>query len=348
MDKKILVKCAGSAVGVTVAMFMFRLVMAGLTDVTVVSLHSLSFGWVSEYFRPLLMIAAIGLVWLVLSMLLTQYSCDLSDKKQTASMTMVMFNLIGVLSGVLFLLGYQFIRAEKIPPIGLDSTFWRIVLLAMGMSILGSYFSMDMLRRMDPTKVALKEEIPCFGVNGFWISMTIFVMLNSVAMVMSCRSLDSSVSLAILNKEVVIAIIFAGIAQCVGISFTLVKAKMTDSTRISVLNFLSQRWIGLNIKPLIVVVLMATVYMLSFLLSTQYSSNASNGAQTATMLTVITGMIGGILGFVQFLVFKVARSEKLPPLGFNGFWISLSCITVMTLISVMLNIGLLNEMTRLR
>lgn len=348
MDKKILVKCAGSAIGVTVAMFMFRLRMAEITDVTVINMHSLSIGWISEYFKPLLMIAVIGLIWLALSMLVTQYSSDLSSGKQTASMTMVMFNLIGVFSGILFLLGYQFIRAERIPPIGLDSTFWRIVLLTTSMSILGTYFSINMFGKLNSINAAAKEGIPRFGFNGFYISIVIFAMLNSVAVVMSYRLLANSVSAAILNKEVVIAIIFAGIAQCVGISFTLVKAKMTDSTRISVLNFLSQRWIGLNIKPLIVVVMMATVYMMSFLLSTQYSSNASNGAQTATMLTVITGMIGGILGFVQFLVFKVARSEKLPSLGFNGFWISLSCITVMTLMSVMLNIGLLNEMTRLR
>jgi len=352
MDKKVLVKCVGTAMGVTLAMFLFRLVMADLTDVTTIDLRIFNFGWILEHIKLLFFIVLVGLVWLGLSMLVTQYSSDLSGKRQTASITMIVFGLAGSFSGILFFIGFRLIRAEHIPPIGF-SNFWRIVLVNTSMSILGIYFNLQMLmtvkEKINPINTAIKEGISHVGFNGVWIPMGFFAFLISIGVAMIYPLFINSISFrTILNKEVILAIFFTIIAQSAQIGFTLVKARISDSTRISPLNFLRARWLNANIRLLIAVVLIAGLYLLGFLLSTQYSSNASSGLQTATMTSVIYGMIGGIFGFVQFLIFKVARSEKLPPLGFNRFWMSLVCITTMTLVSTLLNIGLLNEMARLR
>jgi hypothetical protein len=191
--------------------------------------------------------------------------------------------------------------------------------------------------------------VPRVGLNGFWISMGFFVLLSSLGVVIIYPLFADSISfLAILNKAVIIAILFTVITHGTGIAFTLVKAKMTDSTRISVFNFTRIRWLWANTGLLITILLMASLYLLSSLISTQYSNDASSGVQTATMTSVIYGMIGGIFGFIQFSIFKVARAEKIPPFGLNRFWISLMCITVMTLIGALLNIGLLNEMAKWR
>ena len=205
-------------------------------------------------------------------------------------------------------------------------------------------------RYVNPIDIPAKEEVHHVGFNGFWIPIVFFIILVSLGIIIIYPLfLDSFSFLAILKKEgVILAIVFTALAQCAQIAFTLVKSKIADSAQISMRNLLRVIWLKTNIKALTVIVLLSGLYLLSTLISVQYSSNVSNGMQTATTASIIYGMIGGIFGFVQFSIFKVARAEKLPPPGLNKFWISLACITLMTFTSTLLNIGLLNELAKLR
>ena len=151
-----------------------------------------------------------------------------------------------------------------------------------------------------------------------------------------------------MNKDLLLAIVAALVVQSTSIGFTLVKARATDVTNFSLKSFMTPDWYWQNKYLLLSIAAIGFIWLFSSLMVTQLSNYLSNGEQTASTTAVIFGIAGTITGFLQYTIYRLIRAERIPPIGFNTFWLLLAGLTALSVVTLIVNVALLNELARLQ
>jgi len=130
-----------AAVTILVLSILFNVVRAFLSDRTTISIRNLiDIGWVWQYKHYMALIFLIGVAYFASSMLMTQFSSNLSFGRYTATFTFLIFMLWTTFFIPIHIYVYNIWRKESIPP--LSDRFWlyigAIVFLSFAVAFLAS------------------------------------------------------------------------------------------------------------------------------------------------------------------------------------------------------------------
>ena len=130
-----------AAVIILTLSILFNIVRAFLSDKTAISIRNLlDINWLWQYKYHMIIIFLIGLAYFASSMLMTQFSSDLSLGRHTATFTFLIFMLWTTFFIPIHIYIYNIWRKESVPP--LFDRFWlyigAIVLLSFAVAFLAS------------------------------------------------------------------------------------------------------------------------------------------------------------------------------------------------------------------
>jgi hypothetical protein len=133
-----------------------------------------------------------------------------------------------------------------------------------------------------------------------------------------------------MNRSFLGLLVCSIIVSLLSISLTLLKARLSDVTEISIDNMLNLRWLWSYKWYLAGVILIAIPWIISTLMTAQLAKELSQGTQTASLAALTAALVGAFLGFLQFFVYQILRSEALPPLGLNRVWINIGLMACLS------------------
>lgn len=127
------------------------LLKSRLSDITEVSISNmLNLRWLWSYKWYVLGVALIAVPWLVSSFMTAQLAKEFSQGTQTAVVATLAGALIASILGFLQFFVYQVLRAEALPPFGLNRVWINIGLMAC-LSVAGSFLAFDTIARLRPS-----------------------------------------------------------------------------------------------------------------------------------------------------------------------------------------------------
>ena len=116
-----------AAVTILTMSILFNVVRAYLADKTAISIRNMvNLNWVWHFRFYLALIFVIGIIYLISSMLLTQFSSDMSSGEHTATFTFLVLIAYASLFIPLQIFIYNVWRKESVPP--LSDRFWFYII----------------------------------------------------------------------------------------------------------------------------------------------------------------------------------------------------------------------------
>jgi len=139
------------AIIILVLSVLFNVVRAFLSDKTTISIGNLlNLNWLWEHKHYMILIFVIGVAYFTSSMLMTQFSNNLSFGKHTATYTFLIFMLWTTFFIPIHIYIYNIWRKESIPPL-LDK-FWIYIGALVVMSFIVAFLSYQAIESLQKVK----------------------------------------------------------------------------------------------------------------------------------------------------------------------------------------------------
>jgi len=140
-----------AAITILILSLLFNVVRAFLSDRTTISIGNLlNLNWLWEHKHYMILIFVIGVAYFASSMLMTQFSNNLSVGKYTATFTFLIFMLWTTFFIPIHIYIYNIWRKEAIPPL-LDK-FWFYIGALVVMSFIVAFLSYQAIESLQKVK----------------------------------------------------------------------------------------------------------------------------------------------------------------------------------------------------
>ena len=140
-----------AAITILILSILFNVVRAFLSDKTTISVGNLlNLNWLWEHKHYMILIFVIGVAYFASSMLMTQFSSNLSVGKYTATFTLLIFMLWTAFFIPIHIYIYNIWRKEAIPPL-LDK-FWFYIGALVVMSFIVAFLSYQAIESLQKVK----------------------------------------------------------------------------------------------------------------------------------------------------------------------------------------------------
>ena len=140
-----------AAITILILSLLFNVIRAFLSDRTTISIGNLlNLNWLWEHKHYMILIFVIGVAYFASSMLMTQFSNNLSVGKYTATFTFLIFMLWTTFFIPIHIYIYNIWRKEAIPPL-LDK-FWFYIGALVVMSFIVAFLSYQAIESLQKVK----------------------------------------------------------------------------------------------------------------------------------------------------------------------------------------------------
>lgn len=140
-----------AAITILILSLLFNVVRAFLSDRTTISIGNLlNLNWLWEHKHYMILIFVIGVAYFASSMLMTQFSNNLSVGKYTATFTFLIFMLWTTFFIPIHIYIYNIWRKESIPP--LFDKFWVYIGALVVMSFIVAFLSYQAIESLQKVK----------------------------------------------------------------------------------------------------------------------------------------------------------------------------------------------------